>query len=238
MASSRNGGSQGYTLAIIGCGTMGIAILSGMLDSKKANETKRAASAALSSSHSATPASESNINGNGNGFSNDLSASIASLLDLADDDGTEGERKVQLPSHFIACVSRTESAKKLRRTFQEYASQVQVVASDNLTAVESADVVLLACKPQVVKEVLAEQGIKEALRGKLVCSICAGLTIKSIRECLYDDVTVVRAMPNTPSKVCNPSLDAAMLPCLYMQFLPYFCQDSRRHDYLDTTTAQ
>jgi hypothetical protein len=196
ISNGNKSAEYGYTLAIIGCGTMGIAILSGMLDSRKANEAKKAASAVLSSSQP-----QSNIESNGNGSSNDLSASIASLLDLDEDGDSSSSKQVQLPSQFIACVSRSESAKKLRKTFGEYSNQIEVVSSDNLRAVQKADVVLLACKPQVVKEVLGEQGIKEALRGKLVCSICAGLTIKSIRLCLNDDTTVVRAMPNTPSKV-------------------------------------
>lgn len=213
VSSSISTSNNGYTLAIIGCGTMGIAILSGMLDSKKANEAKRAASVALSSScsHSAAtplppPMSTSN---NSNGFSNDLSASIASLLEIDDDENdssSSDQKKIQLPSQFIACVSRVESAKKLRKTFSDYtttfnSSIVQVVSGDNLTSVKQADVILLACKPQMVKEILSEKGIKEAIRGKLVCSICAGLTIKSIQQCLFEDTTVVRAMPNTPSKI-------------------------------------
>lgn len=197
---------------------MGIAILSGMLDSKKANEAKRAASAALSSSSSshsvaATPPMPNSNGTNSNGSSNDLSASIASLLEIDDenDSSSNSQKKIQLPSHFIACVSRAESAKKLRKTFSEYTTTttsigssnqlVQVVSGDNLTSVKQADVILLACKPQMVKEILSEQGIKEAVRGKLVCSICAGLTIKSIQQCLYEDSIVVRAMPNTPSKI-------------------------------------
>jgi pyrroline-5-carboxylate reductase len=178
-------GKSGYTLAIIGCGTMGIAILSGVLDSKKATEAKKAASAALSSSN------------------NDLSASIASLLEIDDSkNGTSGEeseeQQIQLPSQFIAWM---ESAKRLKQTFKDSLDQIEILANDNLKAIKRADVVILACKPQMVKDVLEEEGIKDALRGKLVCSICAGLRIKSMQQLLHEQSTVVRAMPNTPAKV-------------------------------------
>jgi pyrroline-5-carboxylate reductase len=189
---------DGYTLAIIGCGTMGVAVLSGVLDSKRASEAKRVASAALSNMNSTSSPTT-------NGIDTDLSASIASLLKVDDDDesgeGSSSQQTIQLPSHFLACVSRTESAKRLRKTFQEYSNQVEVYASDNLAAIKKSDVVILACKPQMVKDVLEEEGIKDALRGKLVCSICAGLRIKSIQQWLHGDSTVVRAMPNTPAKV-------------------------------------
>jgi pyrroline-5-carboxylate reductase len=234
--------SQGYTLAVVGCGTMGVAVMSGVLDSKKASEAKRAASAALSSSSSSSA----------NGINNDLSASIASLLEVDDEDehqdGAEGgstsSRSMQLPDHFLACVSRSESAKRLKKTFQEYSSQVEVYAGDNLNAVKRADVILLACKPQMVKDVLQQEGMKDALRGKLVCSICAGLKIKSIQQWLHEDSTVVRAMPNTPAKVsispllsfsfCGISHTHDLAPCVPL----YFCTDSRGHDHPHSSSSQ
>ena len=53
-----------------------------------------------------------------------------------------------IPNRFIACVTREESAKKLRGVFANLGpmgSRVEVLASRNLQAVESADVVLLWC---------------------------------------------------------------------------------------------
>jgi pyrroline-5-carboxylate reductase len=50
------------------------------------------------------------------------------------------------PSHFIACVSRQSSAKKLVSLFGsmgELARQVEVLASKNVEAVKQADVILL-----------------------------------------------------------------------------------------------
>lgn len=203
MSSSKQ---NGYTLAIIGCGTMGIAILSGVLDSKKMMEARRAASAALSqsmSNGSTTPIT------NGSGSSNtqqqqqqELSASIASLLELEDGDDATTQNATQLPTKFLACVNRQESARKLKKTFEDYEC-VEVICKDNLRAVQEADAVIIACKPQMVADILQQDGIRKALRNKLVCSICAGLTIKGIQAHVDKETTVVRAMPNTPSKVSN-----------------------------------
>lgn len=56
-------------------------------------------------------------------------------------------------------------------------------------------------KPQVAKAVLSEPGIKEALAGKLLISICAGVTIDQLESWTTPTTTVIRAMPNTPCKV-------------------------------------
>lgn len=195
----------GYTLAIIGCGTMGIAILSGVLDSKKIIEARRAASAALS--QSMTNGSTTPISNGGSGSNSqqqELSASIASLLELEDGDDATTQNATQLPTKFLACVNRQESARKLKKTFEDHDS-VEVFCKDNVRAAREADVVIIACKPQMVADILEQEGIREALRNKLVCSICAGLTIKGIQAHVDKETTVVRAMPNTPAKVSKIS---------------------------------
>jgi pyrroline-5-carboxylate reductase len=68
-------------------------------------------------------------------------------------------------------------------------------------------VCLLGCKPQMFRDILSEPGIKEALAGKLLITILAGVTVPQIEKHLYGDVTpsdacrIVRAMPNTASFV-------------------------------------
>lgn len=42
---------------------------------------------------------------------------------------------------------------------------------------------------------------REDLEGKLLISICAGLTIGQIKKWVPESTVVVRAMPNTPAKV-------------------------------------
>jgi pyrroline-5-carboxylate reductase len=71
--------------------------------------------------------------------------------------------------------------------------------TDNAVAVEGADVVVLAVKPQRLDYVIAD------LRGSvassaLVVSIVAGATIEKIAGGL-DHNAVVRAMPNTPAQI-------------------------------------
>ncbi|HEY3700410.1 MAG TPA: pyrroline-5-carboxylate reductase [Spongiibacteraceae bacterium] len=73
--------------------------------------------------------------------------------------------------------------------------------SDNIDAVEDADVVVLAVKPQVMKQVL--QPLAGALQRQrpLIISIAAGIEIASIERWLGGNLPVVRCMPNTPALV-------------------------------------
>jgi pyrroline-5-carboxylate reductase len=71
--------------------------------------------------------------------------------------------------------------------------------ASNVTAVESADIVVLAVKPQVLPKVLDEiQG--RVHPGALVISIAAGIPTAVI-EAKLPQARVVRSMPNTPALV-------------------------------------
>lgn len=70
---------------------------------------------------------------------------------------------------------------------------------DNVQAVEAADVIVLAVKPQVLDHVMAP------LRGRvdsisLIVSIVAGAKIRTIAGDLQNS-RIVRAMPNTPAQI-------------------------------------
>ncbi|KAF9566301.1 pyrroline-5-carboxylate reductase [Agrocybe pediades] len=165
---------MGYSLCVLGCGTMGIAVLSGVIDSLDPVST-------LSKSSNQPLKWESHTPG-----------TLTPVVDAS------------VPSRFIACVSREESAKKLRKVFSDLGplgSTVEVLASKNLEAVQSADVVILCCKPQVAHKILSEPGIKEALDGKLLISILAGITLQQLTGWVLPTTRVVRAMPNTPCKI-------------------------------------
>lgn len=71
------------------------------------------------------------------------------------------------------------------------------VTLDNLEACSAAELVLLTLKPQRIAKVVQQPGIREALAGKLVVSIAAGVTLAQLHEWLPDSA-VIRAMPNTP----------------------------------------
>ena len=58
-----------------------------------------------------------------------------------------------------------------------------------------------SCKPQLAYNILHEPGIKEALDGKLLISILAGVRIAQLEEWVLPTTRVVRSMPNTPCKV-------------------------------------
>ena len=72
------------------------------------------------------------------------------------------------------------------------------VTSDNITAIQNADVVVLAVKPQVLSQVL--KPLHGLLDDKLIISIVAGAEIKTIAD-LTNATRIVRVMPNTPALV-------------------------------------
>lgn len=73
-------------------------------------------------------------------------------------------------------------------------------SSDNVNAVNHADVVVLAVKPQLMADVCQPlQGIH--FDGKLVISIAAGIHCQRLGEMLGQTVELVRVMPNTPSLI-------------------------------------
>lgn len=75
------------------------------------------------------------------------------------------------------------------------------VYADNAEAVNGADAVVLAVKPQVVKRVAEPLGPRLRGQGTLVISIAAGVREPDISRWLGGGVPVVRTMPNTPALV-------------------------------------
>jgi len=72
--------------------------------------------------------------------------------------------------------------------------------TSNVAAADASDVVLLAVKPQSAEKVLTEPGMADALSGKLLISICAGVTTAQLAD-WAPGARVLRAMPNTPALV-------------------------------------
>jgi pyrroline-5-carboxylate reductase len=71
------------------------------------------------------------------------------------------------------------------------------VTTNNITAVEGADLVLVCVKPQVVEELMKE--IHHQLSPEqLVISIAASVHTSQIENALGGGIPVIRAMPNTP----------------------------------------
>ncbi|KAK2070652.1 hypothetical protein P8C59_005129 [Phyllachora maydis] len=177
LSIGSHGSEEELTLSILGCGTMGIAILSGILTSLVEMQGPRPLQ---------TPSS---------------GTSTPSL-----------EIPQRLPSRFIACVRRSESAKRVKSALWEHSSVLKVVQKENVPSVQRSEVIILACKPYMVSEVLGEPGMAKALHGKLLISICAGVTVPQIEKVLHGAVPehdpdvdgrcrIVRAMPNTASLI-------------------------------------
>ena len=78
-----------------------------------------------------------------------------------------------------------------------------VTHCDNLQAIENADVVILAVKPQLMEQVC--EPLQDAVQQSqpLIISIAAGITESNLSAWLGGDlgVPVVRCMPNTPALV-------------------------------------
>lgn len=79
----------------------------------------------------------------------------------------------------------------------EYAAQGFQISNDNAAATKNANIIVLAVLPQQVNKVLDE--IKSSInpQKQLFTSIVSGVTCKNIREKLFDDLQVIRVMPNT-----------------------------------------
>ena len=83
-----------------------------------------------------------------------------------------------------------------RENFERAVPGATAIA-DNAQVVSQADVVLLAVKPQQMRDVLA--GIRDTIRrDALVVSIAAGVTIERLASSLPERHRIVRVMPNTP----------------------------------------
>ncbi len=97
------------------------------------------------------------------------------------------------PDRIVASHPRAARREHLAATYG-----IRVVAS-NTEAVDGADVVLLAVKPQMLARVGREIG-PHLRRGQLVLSVLAGPTSAALTGTLGHD-QVVRAMPNTPAQI-------------------------------------
>ena len=74
-------------------------------------------------------------------------------------------------------------------------------SKNNLDVIADADVIVLAVKPQQLKNVVEELGPVVKETDPLVVSVAAGIHSEDINQWLGGDVAVVRTMPNTPALV-------------------------------------
>jgi pyrroline-5-carboxylate reductase len=104
------------------------------------------------------------------------------------------QHNVVEPANIVATVNHSERVDALASKFG-----VRVI-TDNRGAVKDADIILLCIKPQTLGEVVRE--IEPELReSQLVISIAASVPTSYIEQRIPAKIPVVRAMPNTPSRV-------------------------------------
>ena len=74
-----------------------------------------------------------------------------------------------------------------------------LTTTDNARIARQADVLILAVKPQILRDVC--QALREPLAGRnpLVISIAAGIGSQALGRWLSPSLPIVRAMPNTPA---------------------------------------
>ena len=118
------------------------------------------------------------------GSGNMAGALIKGLLDAG----------VNRPDQIIASDIRKERLAELRRIHGINTT------SDNRRALETAEVAVLATKPQVFPELLPEiaLGVRP---DQLILSIAAGVPLSVIESSLPQGSRIIRAMPNTPALV-------------------------------------
>ncbi|WP_440952790.1 pyrroline-5-carboxylate reductase [Methanococcoides sp. FTZ1] len=76
------------------------------------------------------------------------------------------------------------------------------VSTDNANTIGNSDIVVLAIKPQILKDILAQ--IREQITAdKLVISIAAGVPVSAIEDELNNDARVIRVMPNIAATVAE-----------------------------------
>lgn len=109
----------------------------------------------------------------------------------------EGLRKNQSPDAVNEPVLTVSDPSQTRLELLSSLYGVQG-ATDNTLAIDSADLVVLAVKPDRVRAVAKE--IATVLQPhQLVVSVAAGITIDALQRWLGGHEAVVRAMPNTPA---------------------------------------
>ncbi|KAI9675423.1 MAG: delta 1-pyrroline-5-carboxylate reductase [Caeruleum heppii] len=140
-----------------------------------------------------------------------LSGIVAALI--ATDEVHSENLPPILPDSLMAAVNRPESVQRLTEMFGSLGRLVEIVQKQNLLATSAADVVILGCKPYMVREILTADEMIDTLSGKLLISICAGVSVEDIEEIMYGSGSpaadtpaanrcrVVRAMPNMAAQV-------------------------------------
>ena len=101
------------------------------------------------------------------------------------------------PNNILACAPSSSTRETKQQQFAINTSQ------NNLDAIEFADVIVIAVKPNLVEGVAKEldSAIKLQTTNKIIISVAAGIKISQLQACLSRNAKVIAAMPNLPCAV-------------------------------------
>jgi pyrroline-5-carboxylate reductase len=100
------------------------------------------------------------------------------------------------PSHQIWAAD--PSVEKLAELKQAFSIET---TSNNCNAVNAADIVILAIKPQMIPAVLPHMEAAFVHHQPVVISIAAGVRMVSLEHYLGKNIKIIRAMPNMPAVI-------------------------------------
>ncbi|CAG8049942.1 unnamed protein product [Penicillium olsonii] len=90
-------------------------------------------------------------------------------------------------SRFIACTKSAGSAACIEsKIAPAHRDIISVVSGQNVQTMRESDIVILGCKPFMADEVLREEGVREALAGKLVISMLAGQSCENLTRIIKE----------------------------------------------------
>ncbi|MFB3884140.1 MAG: pyrroline-5-carboxylate reductase [Thermodesulfobacteriota bacterium] len=93
------------------------------------------------------------------------------------------------PEQILCSDTRPERLKAIRETYGVKGT------SHNIEVVKQAEILILAVKPQIMKEVVSEVS-KHLDLSKLIISIAAGVPLNSLEACAKKELKLIRVMPN------------------------------------------
>jgi pyrroline-5-carboxylate reductase len=98
-------------------------------------------------------------------------------------------RRLCLPDGILCSDVRVDRLKVIAEMYGVKTTQ------NNREVVKQSDIIILAVKPQILKQVVGEMA-EQLNPSKLVISIAAGVAMESIEFCAKKDVRLIRVMPN------------------------------------------
>ncbi len=114
-----------------------------------------------------------------------------------------GNMATALAKGFIASGIIAEAditiSDKYEEALKKWSGREVVATCDNKKVFECSDIVIFAVKPNILPEILKES--KKLVKGKILVSIAAGVSIGTMEDALGKDAKIIRAMPNTPAQV-------------------------------------